>query len=283
MNWKEYEKTVFEYLTHWFPEENINYNSKIRGKMSKSIRQVDILIDGKIAGIDIRVVIDSKSYKNKKVDVKAVESFLGMLADVDAHKGVLVTTKGYTKGAINRTFNDSNKDLDLEVLNFDELKELDGIGGIIHRGIYGMTIPAPFGWVINAKQIHASFLAKFYQRGLSFEEAAKNEELIYANIIIKGEEFLNLEEVIAKQESVTNSQFGKCTFEYSEKKVGQNRKVIIREIIYANKDYREITGFLDFDDFIFYLVLITPKELFNKNKMKLDFMLAKAIPMKVNR
>jgi hypothetical protein len=279
MNWREYEKTIHEYLTRQYPEFEILHNQTVLGKMSKSNRQIDILIEGNIAGYHIRIVIDSKYYKDTKIDVKDVESFLGMLADCEAHKGMLISTKGYTKGAINRAFYDSNKELELDILNFEDLKEFQGFGAIIHKDSYGVIISAPFGWVIDGERHHLHFLAAFYLQGLDLMTAVNNRELIYANLEVKSDVTKSIDDFIKFQEKTTRKDLPNCKITYFERKINKEKTIKFREISDLKYDYREITGFIEFKDFIFYAVLITPKEQYTKNLRKLEYILEKVLPM----
>ena len=96
MSWNLYEHKVHEKFRELYPEAIIQYNVKLRGLKSKRSRQVDSLVSDEINGIGYRIAIDAK-YFTKKIDVKAVESFLGFLNDVGVEKGVLVSQKGFTK------------------------------------------------------------------------------------------------------------------------------------------------------------------------------------------
>lgn len=113
MNWKEYEEKVFNTLKLRFPGAEIHYNDNIFGHFSKVDRQVDIsfrveVLDQKLLGI-----IDCKHY-SEKIDVKIVESFLGMVEDVSANIGIIITNKGFTPAAVNRTH---VRNVSLEVLD----------------------------------------------------------------------------------------------------------------------------------------------------------------------
>lgn len=282
MDWKKYEETIHEYLTMQYPKVNILHNQILVGKISRSDRQIDILIDETIAGHRIKIIIDSKCYKNTKIDVKDVESFLGMLADCEAHKGILITTKGYTKGAINRAFYENTKELELDILNFKDLKQFDGFGAIIYRGNCGAIISAPFGWIIDGARNHPVFLAAFYQRGMDIISAAKNKEFIYSNIEIKSDITKTTKDFLDFQENYTKKKLPDSKIEYEKKIINNERTIILREISHKEFNYREITGFIEFDNFIFYSVLITPKELYIKNIRKLEFILDRVIPLTVN-
>ena len=44
MNWRDYEKEIYEYFTQSFPGTSIKYDQKIDGRYSKVERQIDVLI-----------------------------------------------------------------------------------------------------------------------------------------------------------------------------------------------------------------------------------------------
>ncbi|MDD5584758.1 MAG: restriction endonuclease [Candidatus Omnitrophica bacterium] len=99
MNWKEYEKRVAGQLKTRLGFSRLEINIKIKGLLSKRKRQVDIFVptpDNK------NIIVECKKY-NKKLDVKSIDSFIGFLEDVGASWGIIVTTKGFTRAAINRT------------------------------------------------------------------------------------------------------------------------------------------------------------------------------------
>ena len=83
----------------------ITADVKLDGRMSGVKRQVDILVEGSFFGIAPgTMAIDCKCLK-KKVDVKDVEAFLGMLEDLGVTAGMLITTVGYTDAAKRRAAN----------------------------------------------------------------------------------------------------------------------------------------------------------------------------------
>ena len=103
MDWRQYENEIFEAFKTAYPNAKISFNQKIIGRYSKIERQIDVLIEGRIAGKKIRLVIDGKYY-SENIDVKEVDSFISMVEDIDAVQGILVTSKGYSEGAINRAY-----------------------------------------------------------------------------------------------------------------------------------------------------------------------------------
>src|SRR5690348_15526400 len=87
-DWKAYEAYVTGSLVRRFPGAPIRSDVHLIGAKSNVSRQVDILVDQRDA-----IAIDCKCYR-RKVDVKHVEMFLGMLDDLGIRYGVIVTTRG---------------------------------------------------------------------------------------------------------------------------------------------------------------------------------------------
>ena len=70
MNWKDYEKEVYQYFAQMYPEAEITYDAKITGLYSKEERQVDVLIEDEVAGMPIKIAVDAK-YFSRRVDINA--------------------------------------------------------------------------------------------------------------------------------------------------------------------------------------------------------------------
>jgi len=119
-DWQEYESQIFELLKLKFPNSNIDFNQKIEGLFSKRKRQIDILVSEKVLNKDIRIVIDCKKF-SKKIDVKAVESFIGFSEDCCAHIGIMITNEGYTESAKKRVEN-YHRDIQLEIVDFEDFE-----------------------------------------------------------------------------------------------------------------------------------------------------------------
>lgn len=141
MNWSDYKNEIFEFFRSAFPDVEIRRNVTVEGRYSKVSRQIDILVEDYVAGNRFRTIVDGKFFSSK-VDVKEVECFIGMLNDAEAHKGILITQKGYSQAAINRAHYDQ-LDLDLDILNFNDLKQFQGVAAIPYAGINAVLIPAP--------------------------------------------------------------------------------------------------------------------------------------------
>ena len=179
MTWKDYEIEIHDYFKEMFPNADISHNVTVAGRYSKVDRQIDILIEDYVAGSRMRIVVDGKFF-SEKIDVKDVEMFIGMLNDCEANKGLLITQEGFSKAAINRAHYDPI-DIELDILNFKDLHQFQGFGGLPYSGKHGVVIPAPFGWVIDGTR-RPNMLATLYQRGLTLEQAGESKEWMYVNL-----------------------------------------------------------------------------------------------------
>lgn len=279
MNWKEYEKEILTYFQETYPETNISFDQKVLGKYSKVLRQIDVLIVGEIAGYQIKIVVDCK-YFSKKIDVKQVESFCSMVEDVEAHQGVLITKKGYSKAAINRA-HFGNQKIELDIINFDELKDFQSFEALPYVGHFCVIVPAPFGWVLDLVDKINSF-ASLHQRGLTLKEAQKSNEWMYMQFWGKDITEFNIDTLIEIQNANILQIDKKSKFTYNnivKRPDGINTKIRIAEI--PQYAAIEVTGFIEFEKHIFFIVLFTPKELLSKNLRKLQHILKVATPTEI--
>ena len=106
---EQLEQLVANIQNELSPNATITHNVKLQGHKSGRERQIDVLLEDRIGQYHIRIAIECKDYK-RPADVKAVESFLGLLDDIKVNKGVLVSPKGFTKAAKTRA---NERDIDL--------------------------------------------------------------------------------------------------------------------------------------------------------------------------
>ncbi|SGY87513.1 restriction endonuclease [Moritella viscosa] len=98
-NWRQYEWLISKI----FHDNNssmateILHDTRIMGEYSERSRQIDILIKTN----ELKTMIECKCY-SIPVDIKSVESFLGMFSDVKADFGILISSSGFTKSAEKR-------------------------------------------------------------------------------------------------------------------------------------------------------------------------------------
>lgn len=274
MNWKDYEKEIYKEFVRIYPNSQITHNTRITGRYSKVDRQIDILIEDYIAGNKITIIVDGKFFQ-QKIDVKDVEMFIGMLRDCSVSKGILITQEGFTQGAKNRAYYGED-DIELDVLNFKDLKRFQCFGAIPYSGTSAVFLPTPFGWIIDGTK-RTGMLATLYQRGFTLEYAAKNKEWMYVNIIDKDEQIKNLDDLLEYQKKNEINPKAKISMLPTIKRKDANVKIrIIDDKSYPTKEY---TGFVEFEKFIFFAVLFTPEELKNKNIKKLESVLQQVKPV----
>ncbi len=274
MNWSDYENKVFEICKLYFNNAEITRDVKLVGKYSKRKRQIDILIKENIGGNILTILIDCKLH-NKKIDVKKVESFIGMVEDVGADKGLMITENGYSTSALKRAYYNP-KHIELDIYSLTELKSVfHGESAIPYAGLNGVLLLAPFGWIIDSTSRNES-ICMLYQRGLTIDEAGKQKELAYVNFWNRKEDNFNLADLIKLQEAnMSNSvNVKKITYQKSIERDDGETLIRIAEI----KKYPglEITGFIEFKEFIFFCVWFSPEILLKRNIRKIESLLKSA-------
>ena len=283
MNWKDYENTVYEYFAQTYLGANIHLNAKITGQHSKASRQIDILIECQVADYPIKIVVDTK-YRSRKIHVKEVEEFIAMVEDVGANVGVIITPKGYSDAAIKRAYNGPS-DIDLDIFNFDDLLIYQGESGIPYAGNNAIIIRAPIGWIIDNSKKY-SWTACLYQRGLTLETAMKNHEFAYLNFWHKNDKASSITELVAIQNQGMKEFYTDKGIKISIKEIcapnrADGRNTYIRVASTNKLPFLEVTGFIDCDGYIVFFVLLTRKELQNKNIRKLACILQYSLPSKI--
>ena len=276
MDWKDYEKEVHQYFVEMYPEATITHNSKIRGRYSKKERQIDVLIEDEVADFRIKIVVEARHF-SRRIDVTCVESFISKLEDVEATHGLLVTKRGYSEAAINRAYYGPHS-LELDVLNFDDLLENQGLLAIPYSGKASIMLPTPFGWVIdNTRQLE--YPACLYQRGSDLKKAQENLEWMYLNFWHKDEKVSSISKLVEMQNETMEACYTNlCINERRSPKRKDGRDTYIRVATSDQLFCREITGYIDCDEFIVFFVLFTKEELENRNLRKLACILKCSIP-----
>jgi hypothetical protein len=239
------------------------------------------LLEGRIAGSKFPIVIDGKFYRHK-VDVKGVEPFIGMMSDIGAHKGLMITQEGYSQAAQDRAYNDP-EDIELDILNFAELKHLQGFAAIPYTGKNGALLKAPFGWIIDGTQYgKPSPPAHLYQRGLTLGEATARKEFMYVRFWDRAESNTDISALLEIQANEFKEFDPGTKIEYVSTVERDDAKTKMR-VAYVPRyeGVLEYTGFVEFEKFIFFAVLLTPTQLAQKNLRKLETVILSAMPMTV--
>jgi hypothetical protein len=267
MNWKQYETEIFEHFQQQYPDAEITLDAKKIGIYSKVSRQIDVLIEQYVAGNRFTLVIDGKFF-NKKVDVKAVESFIGMLEDIGAHKGLLISNQGFSEAAYNRAhFGPS--EVELDILNFKDLHLFQSHGAMPYAGENIAIVPAPFGWIIDG-QTTPAWLATIYQQGLTLDKAMDKSEFMYIQFWDRKAAGDDLDDLLEMQLSRFKENDPDVKIEYLHTIKRQGQRTKLRKAKIKNYPTAEYTGFIEFTDFIFFCVMFTPENRERQNIRKLE-------------
>lgn len=120
--WEVYERMIARMIadqasTHLC----VSPNARIVGSISGRSRQVDVLIEARHDTDNTRrIIVDAKKRK-RKIDVRDVEAFLGLMADTKATHGYLVGPAGHTKAAEKR----AQRAVSLRIVPLDRLADFD--------------------------------------------------------------------------------------------------------------------------------------------------------------
>ena len=280
VDWKQYEHEIYQHFVTTFPSAQVTKDMQVMGRHSQVERQVDVLIEDAIAGFRLRIAVDAK-HRNKRIDVTDVEAFIGYCADIGASKGVLISLKGYTPAAANRAHHDDS-DIELDVLNFSELKQFQAFAAFPYAGDNGVVLTAPFGWVIDGTK-RKEGVATIYQRGYDLKAACLANEWMYCNFWAKDSTASSLGKLIKHQEAYLRADFPTAKITYLNSPKRESSETTIRCFVEKTYPATEYTGFIEFKDFIFFCVLFSPPELANRNVRKLEHVLRTVMPIKVSQ
>lgn len=271
MNWKDYEDEIHAQLLQLYPDAIIRKDVKIMGRYSNTLRQIDILIEDEIAGFVEKIAVDAKFY-TKKIDVKCVECYLSMMDDVGVSNGLLVTRKGYSNAALNRAHSDP-RNLELDILNFDPLHFFQSFCALPYSGEDCVFISAPFGFVIELDESRIG-LAFFVPRGKNLKQAMAENEWMDLNIFYKQDHIDTIRDLLQQQSNDMASHYTDLIV--SERKAAQRkdgRQTYVRSASAREISGKELTGFVDFGSYIFFVVCFGPDYFEEKNLRKLNYIL----------
>lgn len=272
--WKLYELRVRDELAASLPDAKVTADVRLLGLRSQAERQIDVLIEEQLGGQSIRTAVDAKLY-SRPLDVKDVEEFIGMLGDIEVERGLLVASSGYTEAAMARVFGDS-VDLDLDILSLVEYQQWQAGAAIPFAGRHAVAITAPFGWIVDAHTLLGGYLARLYRRGLSAEQSADRWEWMYLNIWTRDHKVGSLDELIADQNArLLSASSQRAVISQREAALRSDQRTVIRRAEMPQYQTAEITGFVEFTEFICFVVLFTPLYLERRNTRKLEYLLRK--------
>ena len=112
---KEYEIFIYEKFKSFFLGLTVTLNDKIIGKQSNIRREIDVSVKGKIDNVELLYLVQCKDH-NKPADVKIIGEFSAVIKDVNASKGFLICTSGFTK-----TIHTYAKNLGIELVTIEDI------------------------------------------------------------------------------------------------------------------------------------------------------------------
>lgn len=196
-DWRGYESYILGSLAAQFPGVRLEPNARLPGKKSGTMRQIDIL-----AHASEPVAFECK-YFSRKVDVKCVETVLGMLNDVELKRGAIVTAVGFSAAAKRRAANDAC-DLQLELIEPKRLSEFQQRGDpLIFHAPLGISFGLVDGWTCDVELASAPSGAAMamYPLGHSLQSAMRGAPVIYANFLSKERGDETLAELAAEHQA----------------------------------------------------------------------------------
>jgi hypothetical protein len=116
--WRLFEEEVARVHKELDAKASIRHNVHLIGRKSGTPRQVDVLIEGEIAGQTLRIVAECKRYA-RKLGIGGVDEFAGKLQDLNVERGLLFTVKGFTAPALKRA-----EGADVPLIQLRQLDEL---------------------------------------------------------------------------------------------------------------------------------------------------------------
>ena len=98
---KEYELLIEKMYRDLEPNAIVKHDDQIYDDRAKITRQIDVSIRYQFAGLEHLIIVQAKDYKHS-ASIKVVDEFRTVIADVNANKGILICSKGFTKSAITK-------------------------------------------------------------------------------------------------------------------------------------------------------------------------------------
>jgi hypothetical protein len=122
--WREFEDGIYNilYYQYRWPEYEVRRNIRsLRGRYSRVLRQIDVGVYRLKQPDRPYIAVECKFYK-RKLHVKDVEAYIGMLDDIGAEEGILVSLNGFANSAKGRA---QSASLKLVTLSLEETERVN--------------------------------------------------------------------------------------------------------------------------------------------------------------
>jgi hypothetical protein len=128
-----------------------------------------------------------------------------------------------------------------------------------------------------------AWLATLYQQGSSLEQAMKANEFMYVQFWNRHKDGHTLSDLLKLQEEKFKEIDPKCTIEFLSTIKRKDADIKLRVTNIKNYPVPEYTGFVEFEDFIFFCVMFSPLNRSKSNIRKLENIMEVVLPVKVNQ
>ncbi|MFY1625467.1 restriction endonuclease [Micromonospora sp. WMMD735] len=105
--WERFELTVRDLVASLDPQSTVKHNQRVQGRYSCALRQLDVWVQGKVAGLDISVGVECKKH-GRVIDVGTIDGFIGKLLDIGADRGIIYSYSGFSGSAVTRAIGARN-------------------------------------------------------------------------------------------------------------------------------------------------------------------------------
>lgn len=120
--WMRYERLIARMIADQAATDMcVTPNARIIGRITGVRRQIDVLMEARHETDNSRRIIIDAKRRTRKVDVKAVEAFRGMMEDVGATHGYIICPSGYTPAAEKR----AQESVSIRIVPLDRLEGFD--------------------------------------------------------------------------------------------------------------------------------------------------------------
>ena len=98
-DWEHLEQLVTTLLAKIDPSSKTNWNVRLPRRLHKGTRQVDTVVEGTVGGVPTMLIVNSKQL-GRNVGPGRVDELKGVMREVGAQRGVIVSTKGFSRKAL---------------------------------------------------------------------------------------------------------------------------------------------------------------------------------------